>query len=140
MPANADEREVISISSDSDEEDFDRGLEAPLRALNDASRTQFQVAIATAPDERVRQAFSALVDSIPAVSERVFRMLVAVKRHADSAEDEDDEEEGQGEEDDSARRQKVAIVPRWWICANCDEEFDAGEGRQRGECLFHPGA
>lgn len=162
-----DDAGVISISSDSDSDDGDvapvagpsnihrRASLAPQgsaeldipHALDGASRTQLHVAIATAPEERVREAFAALVDSVPAVTERVFSMLVAVPPPA------------------YPRQQAVAMaplvaaprnvfpppvqappvarvvprVPRWQICANCEEEYDAGVVRQAGECTYHTG-
>lgn len=97
-PRKDDDDGVISISSDTDSDPGDVApvagpsninRRAPLaaqdsaeldipHALDDASRAQLHVAIATAPEERVREAFAALVDSAPAVTERVFSMLVAV--------------------------------------------------------------
>ena len=156
MPAPPDV-EVISISSGSDsseDEDGQNGhatpsggsadeLDAPYE-LNDASRTQLQVAIATVPEQRVREAFAALVDSVPAVTERVFRMLVAMQPvpvEGEEEEDEDDDDDEAEEEEHNALgvHDRVVLVPRWQICAKCNEEFDAGTPRRRGECMYHPG-
>ncbi|KAI0661533.1 hypothetical protein C8Q70DRAFT_910343 [Cubamyces menziesii] len=91
-------------------------LDVP-HTLDDASRTQLHVAIATTSEERVREAFAALVDSLPAVTERVFQMLVATR----------------------SARGKVVMMTRWLVCANCREEYDAGTERQPGECSYHSG-
>ncbi|KAI0749516.1 hypothetical protein C8Q80DRAFT_1072529, partial [Daedaleopsis nitida] len=96
--------------------------------LDGASRAQLQIAIATGPEDRVREAFEVLVSSLPVVPEQVFRMLVA--------------EEGEGDEKCHGRSieaRRVELVPRWQICRNCQEEFDAGTPRVHGECAFHSG-
>ncbi|KAH9902833.1 hypothetical protein C8Q73DRAFT_785467 [Cubamyces lactineus] len=114
-------------------------LDVP-RTLDDASRTQLHVAIATTSEERVREAFAALVDSLPAVTERVFQMLVATRPVAPG----EREQEGLGESGaaGSSRqqaRERVVMVPRWLVCANCREEYDAGTERQPDECNYHSG-
>ncbi|KAI0360093.1 hypothetical protein OH77DRAFT_1419483 [Trametes cingulata] len=142
-PADA---EVISLSSDSDEDAAPApGPSRPLapqaprptvpagfRALDDASRAHFHAAIATAPDERVRETLAALVDSVHALPEHVFGMLVAERPQEEEWDDDDD---GSVEQQP---REKV-MVPRWEICKNCGEEFDAGEEREEDECRYHTG-
>ncbi|KAI0649310.1 hypothetical protein C8Q79DRAFT_506303 [Trametes meyenii] len=169
--------DAISISSDSEDDDAYTGpgpsnphlrviplqaqgsaeLDVP-HALDDASRTQLHIAIATSPEERVREAFAALVDSLPAVTERVFGMLVAVR-----VEGRYDFGEGsaavprrpverpvpvpmpayasehQVPAHIQAPYQRAVMVPRWVVCANCDEEFDAGSERDPEECCYHTG-
>ncbi|OJT04833.1 hypothetical protein TRAPUB_4405 [Trametes pubescens] len=139
-----DEPGVISISSDSDDGDVaptagpsnvnrgSAGLDEP-HVLDDASRAQLHVAIASAPEDRVREAFAALVDSIPAITERVFGMLVAVPalpvapwNAAPAA-------------NPGARARAEPMISRWRICENCEEEYDAGTVRRATECSYHEG-
>ncbi|KAI0370344.1 hypothetical protein BV20DRAFT_995082 [Pilatotrama ljubarskyi] len=144
--------EVISLSSDDSDEGAPAapGPSRPLahhpgprvavgpfafdvpHALDDASRAQFHAAIATAPEERVREAFAALVDYMPAVPERVFSMLVAVRGLDEVAPSQQQQQQQQ-------QRGRVVMMRRWEICENCGEEFDAGEEREEDECCFHPG-
>ncbi|EIW57355.1 uncharacterized protein TRAVEDRAFT_65224 [Trametes versicolor FP-101664 SS1] len=162
-----DDDGVISISSDSDHGEVAPvagpsnvlNRRAPLAAqgsaeldipheLDGASRAQLHVAIATAPEERVREAFAALIDSVPAVTERVFSMLVAVPPPAYPP------PQQAGEMVPPAAppwnvypppvqappvARAALLVPRWQICANCEEEYDAGAVRQAGECNYHTG-
>lgn len=140
-----DDPGVISISSDSDDGDVApatgpsnanrRGsakLDTP-HALDDASRAQLHAAIATAPEDRVREAFAALVDGVPAITERVFGMLVAVPPlpvaplNAAAA-------PNQG-----AGGRTKPMIPRWRICENCEKEYDAGTVRRATECSYHDG-
>lgn len=139
-------QEVIEISSDSESDSSEDALNAPLRALNYASRSHLHNAIATLPEARVRQAFSALIDTLPSMSERVFQMLLAeqrlpiIQRGSQAELDEqdasdDDEEEGAAE---VYPHQKI-LIPRWAVCANCGDDFDVGQERQDGECKYHSG-
>ena len=119
-------------------------LDVP-HTLDDASRTQLHVAIATTSEERVREAFAALVDSLPAVTERVFQMLVATRPVAPG--EHAYEELGQSGAAGSSRalpqqrqaRERVVMMTRGLVCANCREEYDAGTERQPGECSYHSG-
>lgn len=169
MSEPQDDAGVISISSDSDS---DNGAVAPVagpsnihrrraplaaqgsaeldvpHALDDASRAQIHVAIATAPEERVREAFAAFVDSVPAITERVFSMLVAVPPLAYYPQ----QPVAMPVPPAAAPwnvfpppvqappvARAVPLVPRWQTCANCEEEYDAGTIRQAGECNYHTG-
>ncbi|KAI0329069.1 hypothetical protein GY45DRAFT_920959 [Cubamyces sp. BRFM 1775] len=117
-------------------------LDVP-HTLDDASRTQLHVAIATTSEERVREAFAALVDSLPAVTERVFQMLVAARPVAPG--EREQEELGEAGAAGSSRalsqqhqaRERVVMGPRWLVCANCREEYDAGAEWQPDECSYH---
>ena len=132
--ASDPDTDVISISSGSEDDgpgEVSRsdggGEDTSARALDDHSRTQLHVAIATAPEHRVREAFAALADSVPEIPERVFRMLVASRlQHADAAR--------------APHAGRTVLVPRWMICENCKEEYDAGTERKHGECRYHSGA
>ncbi|KAL1949269.1 hypothetical protein VTO73DRAFT_8150 [Trametes versicolor] len=187
-PRDDDDDGVISISSDSDHGEVAPvagpsnvlNRRGPLAAqgsaeldipheLDGASRAQLHVAIATAPEERAREAFAALIDSVPAVTERVFSMLVAVPPPAYP------QPQQAGEMVPPAAppwnvyphpwnvipppwnampppwnvypppvqappvARAALLVPRWQICANCEEEYDAGAVRQAGECNYHTG-
>ncbi|KAI0833249.1 hypothetical protein BC628DRAFT_1289873, partial [Trametes gibbosa] len=118
-------------------------LDVP-HALDDASRTQLHVAIATAPEARVREAFAALVDSIPAVTERVFGLLLAAPASADVV-IEPDAVRAKGRTPRTPKvkrtlaRPVVVPVPQWEACANCGKQYDAGAKRQGAECRYHPG-
>ncbi|KAH9856508.1 hypothetical protein C2E23DRAFT_881862 [Lenzites betulinus] len=119
-------------------------LDVP-HALDDASRTQLHVAIATASEARVREAFAALVDSVPAVTERVFSMLVAaseeVEMEVDAAPVARDPVPRSPVKAGKVRAKPVMPgVPRWEVCANCKERYDAGAERRGVECRYHPGA
>lgn len=148
-----DDAEVISISSDSDSDDGDvppvpgpsnlnrrapavargsAGLDIP-HALDDASRSQLHVAIATAPEDRVREAFAALVDSLPAITERVYAMLLALPPLPVAPWDADPALIG------GVPARAAPMVPRWCICENCGEQYDAGTIREETECLYHEG-
>lgn len=148
MPSLPENAEVISISSDSEQEEQQsgsrRGPAYAQHALDGASRAQLRVAIATGPEDRVRDAFEVLVGSLPVVPEQVFRMLVAIQSHhvEEISEDEDEEEEEEEDEEgdgQSIKARRVELVPRWQICRSCQEEFDAGTPRVHGECTFHSG-
>ncbi|KAI0768103.1 hypothetical protein BD413DRAFT_444022, partial [Trametes elegans] len=103
-------------------------LDVP-HALDDLSRTQLHVAIATALEQRVREAFAALVHSVPAVTEHVFGMLpampirVAPRAHTPPA----------------PPPVRVVLIPRWAICENCGEEHVMGDERDATECGYQPG-
>ncbi|CDO70873.1 hypothetical protein BN946_scf184804.g5 [Trametes cinnabarina] len=120
-------------------------LDVP-HALDDASRTQLHVAIATSSEERVREAFAALIDALPSVTERVFSMLVATRVD----EEQQDEEVGPGSHGAGRPepslspqpprvRERAVIAPRWATCANCGEEYDTGTPRRPRECNYHRG-
>ncbi|KAI0635710.1 hypothetical protein C8Q77DRAFT_587857 [Trametes polyzona] len=147
--------EVISLSSDSyDDASAPRAAATlapnayparvpvghePIRRLDDASRAHLQVAIATSPEGRVREAFAALVYSVPALSERVFRMLVAVPTRDEEEIEDEDEYEDEDEDEEEDENGEHRMIPRWRVCANCGEEYDAGAEREPDECKYHPG-
>ncbi|KDQ14368.1 hypothetical protein BOTBODRAFT_174852 [Botryobasidium botryosum FD-172 SS1] len=90
--------------------------------LSDVARAQLHVAVDTVPEMRLRQIITSLVDRVPAVAHAVFsKLMVAVKNES-------------GQEPDQNE-----YVPRWEVCVNCDKEYDAGEEREEGECLYHTG-
>ncbi|EIW57356.1 uncharacterized protein TRAVEDRAFT_125706 [Trametes versicolor FP-101664 SS1] len=146
-----DDPGVISISSDSDDGDVapaagpsnvngrtvvaarDSAELDSLHALDDASRAQLHVAIATAPEDRVREAFAALVDSVPAITERVFGMLVAVPPLPVAPPN------AAPAPDQGAGGRTKPMIPRWRICENCEKEYDAGTIRRATECIYHDG-
>lgn len=153
MSDSQDDAEVISISSDSDSDDggappvpgpsnvnhrapaVARGsaeLDIP-HALDDASRAQLHVAIATAPEDRVREAFAALVDSIPTITERVWTMLLALPPLPVAPWDAAPAPIG------GVRTRAAPMISRWRICENCGEQYDAGMIREETECLYHEG-
>ncbi|OSD06368.1 hypothetical protein PYCCODRAFT_1431373 [Trametes coccinea BRFM310] len=118
-------------------------LDVP-HALDDASRTQLHVAIATAPEERVREAFAALVDALPTVTERVFQTLVAADAQGELQESGPRRRRysaGGGASMSSPRRERemVATGPRLVACANCGKEYNASTSRQPSECKYHRG-
>ncbi|KAI0671553.1 hypothetical protein C8Q78DRAFT_972915 [Trametes maxima] len=138
-------------------------LDVP-HALDDASRTQLHIAIATSPEEHVREAFATLVDSIPAVTERVFGMLVAVPaggRNGPAVVPRPIERPVpvprllHAPAHAPAYRapapiyhthmprqhphQRAAMASRWVTCTNCDEEYDVGAERDPEECRYHTG-
>lgn len=138
-------QEVIEISSDSESDSSEDALNAPLRALNYASRSHLHNAIATLPEARVRQAFSALIDTLPSMSERVFQMLLAEQRlpiiQRGSQAELDEQDASDDEEEEAAElypHQKI-LIPRWAVCANCGDDFDVGQEREDGECKYHSG-
>ncbi|KAI0749515.1 hypothetical protein C8Q80DRAFT_629577 [Daedaleopsis nitida] len=110
-------------------------------ALDDASCAQLQLAIETGPEGRVKDAFAALVNSTPGLPERIFQMLVTVQTPRrpsdDDSEDDDDEDDEDSDEDESSTTKPKVLVPRWQMCRNCNEEFDAGVSER--ECPTHPG-
>ncbi|KAI0360092.1 hypothetical protein OH77DRAFT_1419482, partial [Trametes cingulata] len=122
-------------------------LDVP-HALDDVSRTQLHVAIATLPDERVREAFATLIDSVPAVTERVFGMLVAPAPAPVPlvAQPREEVVNVPGPaiyvpvvESPPLQHVPRVIIHRWEMCANCGEEFDVGTPRSPVECYYHPG-
>ncbi|KAF8879310.1 hypothetical protein CPB84DRAFT_1852126 [Gymnopilus junonius] len=83
--------------------------------LNENTRSQLQKAIATVSESRLRELLSILVESEITIEAALTRELVTLKR---------------GTQD---------IVPRWEMCANCEEEYDTNTFREDGECIFHRG-
>ncbi|KAI9060985.1 hypothetical protein FKP32DRAFT_960351 [Trametes sanguinea] len=120
-PSNSARRRLVRVPSTPARRRDARSAELDVpHALDDASRTRLHVAIATVPEERVREAFAALVDALPTVTERVFQMLVANR-----AED--------------GREEQQAGHSRSVECTKCGEEYDTGTPRQPRECRYHKG-
>ena len=69
MSPSSDHANATALSIDSKQDNLaDRAIKtvyAPYYALDDASRAQLQLAIETAPEGRVKDAFAALVNSTP---------------------------------------------------------------------------
>jgi hypothetical protein len=83
--------------------------------VDDVSLTQLHIAITTVPEARLREVVAKLVDSDHAVQQAMLEELVTVKKRTRAA------------------------APRYEICFNCREEFDASEDREEHECCYHPG-
>lgn len=83
--------------------------------IDDISVTQLHVAIATVPEIRLREVVTKLVDENRTVQRAVFAQLVTFSK------------------------QTRAVVPRYEICINCEEEFDVSDNREEDECTYHPG-
>jgi len=116
--------ETIDLTSETDSAPNSRaGSEQP---LGDIAHTQLHVAINTVPEQRLREIIAGLVDSVPAVARAIFNKLVVAV---------DNESDQEPEQDQHVQE----YVPRWEVCVNCDKEFDAGEEREDGECVYHTG-
>jgi len=102
--------EVIDLTLD---DSSDEGEPAVL--VDDVSRTHLLAAIDTVPELRLRHVITKLVNEDPAVERALLRELVTVKKRT------------------------RAMMPRWEICQNCEEEFDVSEARDDEECTYHTG-
>jgi len=110
--------DVIDLTLSSDPESANGSSEdegEPAVNVNAASKLQLHTAIDTAPESRLRHVLKRLIDKDPAVERAVLKVLVTVKK-----------------------RTRV-VMPRWEICANCREEFDASKRRDDEECTYHLG-
>ncbi|KDQ14367.1 hypothetical protein BOTBODRAFT_174851 [Botryobasidium botryosum FD-172 SS1] len=113
--------ETIDLTADTDSTPSSRaGSEPP---LSDAALlAHLNAAISTVPEVRLREILTNVVGRVPAFARALFSELVT------TVPDEPDQES------DSE------YVPRWEICVNCDKEYDAGEEREEGECVYHSGS
>lgn len=99
------------------EEDEDAGT------IDEAAFTQLLLAIESTPETRLRTVLAKLVESDHAVQLALFEELVTI----------------QSERRKHKRSHSLTVVPRYVICANCDEDFDVGQEREEDECVYHPG-
>lgn len=99
------------------EEDEDAG------AIDEAAFSQLLLAIETTPETRLRTVLAKLVESDHAVQLALFEELVTI----------------QSERRKHKRSHSLTVVPRYVICANCDEDFDVGEEHEEDECVYHHG-
>jgi hypothetical protein len=105
----------LTLSSDSDDkESSDEG--EPAVHVNAASKSQLHTAIDTVPESRLRNVLRRLVDKDAAVERAMLKELVTIKKRTN------------------------VVMPRWEICANCEEEFDVSQRQDDEECMYHPGA
>lgn len=102
-------------------EEGDEGSDAG--AIDEAGFTQLLLAIDTTPEARLRSVLATLVESDHAVQLALFEELVTV----------------QSERRKHKRSHSLTVVPRYVICANCEEDFDVGEEREEDECVYHHG-
>lgn len=102
----------LTVSSGSDESSNEG---EPAVHVNAASKSQLHIAIDTVPESRLRYVLKILVDKDPAVERAVLKELVTVKKRTN------------------------VVMPRWEICANCEEEFDVSQRRDDEECMYHSG-
>ncbi|KII89662.1 hypothetical protein PLICRDRAFT_158759 [Plicaturopsis crispa FD-325 SS-3] len=109
--------DVIDLTNDSDNEE-----QNAKPGMDDISRTQLHVAIATVPETRLREIVAKLVDTIPAVGNAFLKELVTKRAHTELR-----------------AGCSRSPVPRWEICANCEEEYDMSVEREDDECCYHPG-
>ncbi|KAL0945387.1 hypothetical protein HGRIS_000881 [Hohenbuehelia grisea] len=100
------------ISSETSNQDDDDEF-----VLDESTRAQLHVAIASVSELRLRQVMALVVDSMPEAELLVARQLVTMRK-----------------------RKHARPVPRFEECVNCGEEFDLQEQREEEECKFHPGS
>jgi hypothetical protein len=108
--------DLTNLTDSSDDENGSESEEIPEPNLDDISLTQLKNAIASVSEQRLREAVSRLVVTIPAAGHALMRELFAVQN------------------------QTRKVVSRWETCANCGEEYDAGEPRDEEECTYHSGS
>ena len=119
--------EVIDLTSlsDSDAENIERRVEtddsegAEIEiALSAETRIQLRTAIATISEARLRRLLSRLVETDITIEAALSKELLT-----------------------SPGRSRN-VVPRWEICANCNEEYDTNVQSRNAlaaVCVFHPG-
>lgn len=102
---------VIDLTLDDSSDEED-----PVVDVDEASRTQLRTAIDTVPESRLRQIMRKLVDADLEIERAVLMELVTVNKRS------------------------RAVMTRWEVCANCEEEFDLSEARDNEECIYHTGS
>ncbi|KDQ14366.1 hypothetical protein BOTBODRAFT_55512 [Botryobasidium botryosum FD-172 SS1] len=112
--------ESIDLAADADSTPNSRRGSEP---LTDAALAQLNIAIDTVSEARLREILTGVVDRVPAVARAVFSELVRTV-----ADDSDQESDQEGVRE---------YAPRWEVCVNCDEEYDASKERDEGECVYH---
>ncbi|KAF7977062.1 hypothetical protein HWV62_4848 [Athelia sp. TMB] len=119
LPSDEEEdttEDGAGFEQENEDEDSEPGVD-------DASYAQLIMAIETAPEARLRTILAKLVESSHTMQHVLFDELVTVP----------------SEHRDNKRPRYELLAPRYEICAKCDEEFDVGEEREEGECMFHTG-
>ncbi|KAG2122764.1 hypothetical protein DEU56DRAFT_831229 [Suillus clintonianus] len=79
------------------------------------SHEELKNAVDSMTEARLREIVMRLADKIPALRSALMKEAVVV----------------------SGKKRKA--VPRWNVCANCEEEYDVSDERDDEECRYHSG-
>jgi len=88
--------------------------------FTDDEKYHLQQAIKTVSEERLRELIGKLVRTEPGAEKELMKALVVTMKKRKRGTD-------------------VESLSRWETCAQCEVEYDVGEGREEGECRWHPG-
>lgn len=108
--------DLTAVSDDSEHDTDDETSEEVGEAFQVSDSTvRLLTAVGHVPEARLRQILIKVIQEDPSFEKALLKEFFVEKKRTRE------------------------VVERWEVCANCKEEYDAGEDRDDEECAFHPG-